>query len=123
MLKVCNKIGYQKQKQAKGTKISNHIILKWGQLIAIKNQLRNTFETKFVSDYRILKIVTGMHSLDPKSQWQNIKLILTMQNQFQPLHQQRMPCKNSNNQCKERNIFTCIHYTVPPCKYMKQLSN
>ena len=30
---------------------------KVGQLIAVKNHLRNTFETKFVSDYRILKIV------------------------------------------------------------------
>ena len=28
-----------------------------GQLIAVKNHLRNTFEPKFVSDYRILKIV------------------------------------------------------------------
>ena len=30
---------------------------KVGQLKAVKNHLRNTFETKFVSDYRILKIV------------------------------------------------------------------
>ena len=30
---------------------------KVGQLVAVKNHLRNTFETKFVSDYRILKIV------------------------------------------------------------------
>ena len=30
---------------------------KVGQLIAVKNHLRNTFEPKFVSDYRILKIV------------------------------------------------------------------
>ena len=30
---------------------------KVGQLIAVKNHLRNTFETKFMSDYRILKIV------------------------------------------------------------------
>ena len=28
-----------------------------GQLIAVKNHLRNTFETKFTSDYRILKII------------------------------------------------------------------
>ena len=28
-----------------------------GQLVAVKNLLQNTFETKFVSDYRILKIV------------------------------------------------------------------
>ena len=30
---------------------------KVGQLISIKNHLRNTFESKFVSDYRALKIV------------------------------------------------------------------
>ena len=30
---------------------------KVGQLIAVKNHLSNTFETIFVSDYRILKIV------------------------------------------------------------------
>ena len=30
---------------------------KIGQLVAVKNHLRNTFEPKFVSDYRILKIV------------------------------------------------------------------
>ena len=30
---------------------------KVGQLVAVKNHLQNTFETKFVSDYRILKIV------------------------------------------------------------------
>ena len=28
-----------------------------GQLIAVKNHLRNTFDTKFVSDYRILNII------------------------------------------------------------------
>ena len=30
---------------------------KLGQLIAVKNHLRNTFETRFISDYRILKII------------------------------------------------------------------
>ena len=30
---------------------------KVGQLIAVKNHLRNTFETRFISDYRILKII------------------------------------------------------------------
>ena len=30
---------------------------KVGQLIAVKNHLRSTFEPKFVSDYRILKII------------------------------------------------------------------
>ena len=47
-----------------------------------------------------------------------IKLTLMMQSQFQLLPQQKMPCKISNNQCKERNILTHIHYAVPPCKYM-----
>ena len=30
---------------------------KVGQLIAVKNHLRNTIETRFISDYRILKII------------------------------------------------------------------
>ena len=30
---------------------------KVGQLIAVKNHLRNTFNTRFISDYRILKII------------------------------------------------------------------
>ena len=30
---------------------------KVGQLIAVKNHLRNTFDTKFISDYRVLKII------------------------------------------------------------------
>ena len=30
---------------------------KVGQLVAVKNHLRNTFDTKFVSDYRIVKII------------------------------------------------------------------
>ena len=28
-----------------------------GQLIAIKNHLRNTFKSRFISDYRVLKII------------------------------------------------------------------
>ena len=30
---------------------------KVGKLIAVKNHLRNTFETKYISEYRILKII------------------------------------------------------------------
>ena len=30
---------------------------KVGQLIAVKNHLKSTFDTKFISDYRILKII------------------------------------------------------------------
>ena len=30
---------------------------KIGQLIAVKNHLRNTFESKFIADYRVLEIV------------------------------------------------------------------
>ena len=30
---------------------------KVGQLIAVKNHLRNTFESRFISDYRVLDIV------------------------------------------------------------------
>ena len=30
---------------------------KVGQLVAVKNYLRNTFESRFMSDYRVLKIV------------------------------------------------------------------
>ena len=30
---------------------------KVGQLVAVKNHLRNTFDTKFISDYRIVKII------------------------------------------------------------------
>ena len=30
---------------------------KVGQLVAVKNHSRNTFDTRFISDYRILKII------------------------------------------------------------------
>ena len=30
---------------------------KVGQLVAVKNHIRNTFESRFISDYRVLKIV------------------------------------------------------------------
>ena len=49
---------------------------KVGQSIAVKNQLRNTFETKFISDYRILNIINEctllIESPDGKTQKINI---------------------------------------------------
>ena len=49
---------------------------KIGQLIAIKNHLRNTFNSKFISDYRVLDIVNPhtlvVESLDGKTRWINI---------------------------------------------------
>ena len=49
---------------------------KVGELIAVKNYLRSTFETKFISDYRILKIINEctllIESPDGKTQKINI---------------------------------------------------
>ena len=49
---------------------------KIGQLIAVKNHLRNTFESKFISDYRVLDIVNNhtlvIESPDGKTRWINI---------------------------------------------------
>ena len=49
---------------------------KVGQFIAVKNQLRNTFESKFVSDYRVSKIINEctllIESPDGKAQQINI---------------------------------------------------
>ena len=49
---------------------------KVGQLIAVKNHLRNTFESRFVSDYRVLKILNEqtllVESPDDKTRQINI---------------------------------------------------
>ena len=49
---------------------------KVGQLIAVKNHIRNTFDTKFISDYGILKIINEhtllIESPDGKTQKINI---------------------------------------------------
>ena len=52
----------QENRQLKTEKIEENIHFKAhdfkvGQLIAVKNHLRNTFEYRFVSDYRVLKIL------------------------------------------------------------------
>ena len=44
------------EKDEKSTNFKSHNF-KVGQLVAVKDHLRNTFETKYMSDYRILKIV------------------------------------------------------------------
>ena len=46
-----------KTQKVKKNKNFNAYNFKVGQLITVKNHLRNTFESKFISDYRILKIV------------------------------------------------------------------
>ena len=80
---------------------------KVGQLIAVKNHLRNKFKTKFVSDYRILKIVNECTLLIKSPDGKTCQININ-DGQFQPLQQQIMPCKISNNQCKERNILPHI---------------
>ena len=49
---------------------------KIGQPIAVKNHLRNTFESKFIADYRVLEIVNDhtliVESPDGKTRWINI---------------------------------------------------
>ena len=68
---------------------------KVGQLIAVKNHLKHTFDTKFISDYRIVKIINEcsllIESPDGKKPG---KLILMMQSQFQPLQQLTTCYKN-----------------------------
>ena len=49
---------------------------KVGQLIAIKNHLRNTFDSRFISHYRVLDTVNEhtlvIESPDSKTRWTNI---------------------------------------------------
>ena len=49
---------------------------KVGQLIAVKSHLRNTFESRFISDYRVLDIVNEctlvIESPYSKTRWINI---------------------------------------------------
>ena len=49
---------------------------KVGQLIAFTNHLRNTVESRFISDYRVLDIVNEctlvIESPDSKTRWINI---------------------------------------------------
>ena len=57
------------------TKISKHMIL-ISQPIVVKNHLRNTFESKFITDYRVLEIVNDwtliVQSPDGKTRQINI---------------------------------------------------
>ena len=68
---------------------------KVGQLIAVKNHLKSMFDTKFISDYRILNIINEYKVLMEKPG----KLILKMQSQFQPLQQLTTCYKILNSQC------------------------
>ena len=47
-----------------------------GQLIGVKNHLKNTFESRFISDYRLLEILNEctllVKSPDGKTRWINI---------------------------------------------------
>ena len=72
---------------------------KVGQLVAVKNHLRNTFDTRFVSDYRTVKIINKCTLLIKSPDGKPGKLILMMQSQFKPLQQLTMCYKNLNNQC------------------------
>ena len=66
MLKVYKKYRLLKTEKVEKNKHFKAHNFKIGQLVAVKNHLRNTFEPKFVSDYRILKIVNE-HTLLIKS--------------------------------------------------------
>ena len=59
------------EKIEKGKNFKSHNF-KVGQLVAVKNHLRNTFETKFVSDYRLSKIVNEHTLLIESPDWQNM---------------------------------------------------
>ena len=73
--------------------------IKVGQIITVKNHLRNTFDTRFISEYRLLKIINECTLLIESPYGKTRKSILMMQSQFQPLQQQTMHCKNLDNQC------------------------
>ena len=91
---------------------------KVGQLIAVKNHLRNTFETRFISDYRILKTINECTLLiknpDGKTRKNNINdakpvsAITAMDNALQEFRQLML----------RRNTLTLMHYIVPPHKYV-----
>ena len=56
MLKPYKKIDNKKDKVEKNKHFKAHNF-KIGQVIAVKNHLRNAFNSKFISDYRVLDIV------------------------------------------------------------------
>ena len=55
---------------------------KVGQLVAVKNHLKSMFDTKFISDYRILNIINEHTLLIQSPDGKTRKLILMMQSQF-----------------------------------------
>ena len=60
MLEPCKKFTRKQVIKTETLERNKHFKLhkfKVGQLIAVTNHLRNTFDTRFISDYRILKII------------------------------------------------------------------
>ena len=88
----------QENRLLKTQKVEKNKNFKVGQILAVKNHLRNTFEPKFVSNYRILKIVNEHTLLTKSPGGKTCHLTLMMQSQFQHLMQLIMPYKNLNNQ-------------------------
>ena len=90
---------------------------KVGQLVAVKNHLRNTFDTRFFSDYRIVKIINEhtvlIESADGKTKKININdakpvsAITAADNALQEFKQSML-----RRECT--HLIPCI---VPPCKY------
>ena len=72
---------------------------KVGQLIAVKNHLRNTFNTRFISDYRILKIINECTLLIESPDGKTRKININNAKPVQPLQQLTMHCKNLDNRC------------------------
>ena len=72
---------------------------KVGQLIAVKNHLKSTFDPKFISDYRILDIINEHTLLIQSPDGKTRRLTLMMQSQFQPFQQLTMHYRILRSQC------------------------
>ena len=93
------------------------ISFKVGQLIAVKYHLRNIFDTRFISDYRMLKIINECtlltESPDGKIRKNNINdtkpvsAITATDNALQEFRQSML----------RRSTLTLMHYIVLPHKY------
>ena len=97
---------------------------KIGQLVAVKNHLRNTSEPKFVSDYRILKIVNEhtllIKSPDGKTPHQ------TNINDAKPVSATTATdnaIQDFKQSATKKSILTCTCCKALLSKYIKQSSN
>ena len=95
-LKLWKKVDNLKTEKVEKNKHFKAHNFKVGQLIAVKNYLRNTFESRFISDYRVLEIVNEctllVESPDSKTRQINIKDAKPVQLQL------TMPYKTLNYQ-------------------------